>query len=364
MKKKDSKTKDRNKAVDVQPSSTVLLLDLKELIERTRGRVAHQINAELVILNWNIGNRIKTEILNQERAEYGQQIVKSIADELTSLYGRGFSRANLFHMVRFAETFPNKEIVYSLSRQLGWTHFRQIIYLKDELRREFYSEMCCLERWSVRTLQKKIGGMLFERTALSKKTDALVKQELAALREEHRLTPDLIFRDPYLLDFLGLKDAFSEKDLEEAILREMELFLLELGSDFSFIARQKRITVDNEDFYIDLLFFHRELRRLVVIELKLDKFSPSDKGQVELYLRWLDKYERKVGEESPVGLILCAGKSTEQIELLSLDRSDIRVAEYITDEIPKSLLADKLNDAIKHARERLASQRLLENQDE
>ena len=270
-----------------------LLNELRSLIEGARARVAHQVNTELVMLNWNIGSRILKETLKDKRAEYGKQVVERLSGELSKEYGRGYSRTLLFDMVHFAEVFPDEKIVHSLSGQLGWTHFRQIIYLRDDLQREYYSEMCRLERWSVRTLQKKIGGMLFERTALSKKPNELAKQELALLRDEDRLTPDLVFKIHISSDFLGLKGTYSEKDFESAILREMEQFLLELGSDFSFIARQKRISVDNEDFYIDLLFFHRGLRRLVVIELKLEKFKPEHKGQMELYLRWLDKYERR-----------------------------------------------------------------------
>jgi predicted nuclease of restriction endonuclease-like (RecB) superfamily len=155
--------------------------------------------------------------------------------------------------------------------------------------------------------------MLFERTALSRKPEELIRLELDALHNEDRLTPDLVFRDPYFLDFLGLKDRYMEKDLEDAILRELEQFLLELGGGFSFIARQKRIQVDSDDYYLDLLFFHRKLKRLVAIELKLGDFKPADKGQMELYLRWLDKYERQPGEKKPIGLILCAGKKQETV---------------------------------------------------
>ena len=259
-------------------------------------------------------------------------------------------------MVRFAEAFPNEEIVHALRVQLSWTHFRTIIYLDDPLQRDFYAEMCRIERWSTRTLQKKIRGMLFERTALSRKPDELAKQELDALREEDKLTPDLVFRDPYILDFLGLKDTYGEKDMEAAILRELESFILELGAGFAFVARQKRMTVDNEDYYLDLLFYHRVLRRLVAIELKLGKFRAEDKGQMELYLRWLDKHERQDTEGPPIGLILCAGKSTEHVELLQLEPSGIRVAEYLTELPPRQLLEQKLHEAIRAARERLARQ--------
>ena len=256
-------------------------------------------------------------------------------------------------MVRFAEAFPDTQIVATLSRQLSWSHFKEILSLKKPLQRDFYAEMCRLERWSVRTLRKKIDGMLFERTAISKKPEELIEKDLAALREEDKLTPDLVFRDPYFLDFLGLKDTFSEKDIETAILREMESFILEIGAGFSFVARQKRITVDNEDYYLDLLFFHRKLKRLIAIELKLGKFKAAYKGQMELYLRWLEKYEKEPDEEAPLGLILCAGKTSEQIELLQLDKSGIKVAEYMTELPKRELLEQKLHKAVELARKRL-----------
>jgi len=256
-------------------------------------------------------------------------------------------------MIQFAEVFPNKEIVVSLIRQLSWTHFIALIPLKDDLQRDFYAEMCRIERWSVRTLRKKIDGMLYERTAISKKPDKLIEKDLAALREEDKLTTDLVFRDPYFLDFLGLKDTYSEKDLETAILREMESFILELGAGFSFVARQKRISIDSDDYYLDLLFFHRKLKRLIAIELKLGKFKAAYKGQMELYLRWLEKYEKEPGEKTPLGLILCAGKASEQIELLELDKSGIRVAEYMTELPKRELLKQKLHKAVELARKRL-----------
>jgi predicted nuclease of restriction endonuclease-like (RecB) superfamily len=272
---------------------------------------------------------------------------------LVKEFGNGFSRPNLFRMVRFAEVFPGGKIVSTLSRQLSWSHFVEIISLKGDIQRDFYAEMCRIERWSVRILRKKINGMLYERTAISKKPEKLIEKDLAALREEDRLTPDLVFRDPYFLDFLGLKDTFSEKDLETAILREMESFILELGAGFSFVARQKRIIVDNEDYYLDLLFFHRKLKRLIAIELKLGKFKAAYKGQMELYLRWLEKYEKEPGEETPLGLILCAGKTSEQIELLQLGKSGIKVAEYMTELPKRELLEQKLHKAVELARKRL-----------
>jgi predicted nuclease of restriction endonuclease-like (RecB) superfamily len=261
-------------------------------------------------------------------------------------------------MVQFADVFPDEQIVVSLIRQLSWTHFIALIPLKDPMQREFYAEMCRVERWSVRTLRQRINSMLYERTALSKKPDQLAAKELQKLREEDKLTPDLVFRDPYFLDFLDLKNAYSEKDLEAAILREMEHFILELGVGFAFLERQKRISVDHENYYLDLLFYHRKLRRLVAIELKLGKFQAADKGQMELYLRWLNRYERDQSEGSPLGIILCAGKSSEHVELLELDKSGIHVASYLTELPPKDLLQKKLKRAITVARLQLEKQSL------
>ncbi len=256
-------------------------------------------------------------------------------------------------MIQFAEAFPDEKIVASVRRQLSWTHFRVLIPIEDPLKREFYTEMCRIERWSTRILQERIDSMLYERTAISRKPEEVIQHELATLREQDRLSPELVFRDPYVLDFLGLKDRYLEKDLEDAILRELEAFLLELGAGFAFVARQRRIQIDDDDFYIDLLFDHRSLHRLIAIDLKLGNFKAEYKGQMELYLRWLDKYERQPGEESPLGIILCAGKKQEQIELLELNRSGIHVAEYLTELPPRELLAERLHRAIKTARARL-----------
>jgi predicted nuclease of restriction endonuclease-like (RecB) superfamily len=341
---------------DAAPAAVLnaLLVDVRALIAQARERTAQAVNAEMTMLYWHIGDRIRREILGEERAAYGEQIIATLSRQLTAEYSKGFSSQILQHMIRFAEVFRDEKILSTLWRELSWSHFREIMYLKDRLKRDFYVEMCRLEKWSVRALRAKINGMLFERTALARKPDELIEKELKALREEDSLTPDLVFRDPYVLDFLGLHDGYSERDLETAILRELEAFLLELGAGFAFVARQKRITIDGEDFYIDLLFYHRRLRRLIVLELKLEPFSAAHKGQLELYLRWLDRYERAPGEEAPIGLILCAEKRREQIELLQLDQGDIRVAEYLTEKLPSALLERKLHEAIRRARERLA----------
>ena len=334
-------------------SPTALLAELRALILATRQTVAQGVNSALVLLYWQIGQRIRTDILKEKRAEYGEQIVHAVSAKLLDEFGRGFTARNLFNMVRFAETFPDKQIVHALSALLSWTHLRRIIYLDDPLKRDFYAEMCRMERWNTRTLHLKIQSMLFERTALSKKPDKLIAAELKKLRDDDKLSPDLVFRDPYLLDFLGLQDSCAEKDLEAAILREIEAFMLEIGVGFCFVARQKRMQIDGRDYYLDLLFYHRKLRRLVAIELKVGDFEAADKGQMELYLGWLKRHECEPYEAEPLGMILCAGKSDEHVELMDLQKSGIHLASYLTKLLPKEQLVKKLHQAVRLARQRL-----------
>lgn len=336
------------------PDPRRLVHDLRGMIEAARAGMAHAVNSALVLLYWQVGSRIREDLLCSKRASYGERILPTLSAKLVPEYGQGFSERNLARMIRFAEVFPELGIVSLLSRELGWSHFVELIPIGDALKREFYAEMCRVERWSVRTLRGKIGGMLFERTALSRKPEELARRELATLREADRLSPDLVFRDPYFLTFLGLADSYSERDLETAILRELEWFLLELGGGFTFVARQKRLVIDGKDFYIDLLFYHRKLRRLVAIDLKLSEFQAADKGQMELYLRWLERHEMEPGEEPPLGLILCEDKGDEQVELLQLDRSGIRVATYLTELPPKAVLRKRLKIVADLARKQLS----------
>ena len=329
----------------VKKKNNPLFESIRQLIDESKNAIARSVNRELTLLYWNIGKHIKTEILQNKRAGYGDQIVAKLSENLTAEYGKGWSKQQLWNCLYTVETFPKKKILSTLSGELSWSHFKELIYLKDELQREFYIQLCRKERWSVRQLRERIGGMLYERTALSKKPEKLIREELQALEKGEAVSADLYFRDPYILDFLGLKDTFSEKDLETAIIYELQRFITELGNDFAFLARQKRIQIDGEDYYIDLLFYHRQLQRLVVIDLKLGKFKPAYKAQMELYLKWLDINERKGHEQEPIGLILCADKSSEHIELLELNRGNIRVAQYLTVLPPKKLLQQKLHQA-------------------
>jgi len=336
MKKKTGKqvVKTYNKSI-----SGDLIGDIRSLIETARHNVAITVNAGLTILYWQIGNRIRQDILKEKRAEYGKGIVATLSQELIKEYGNGFSYSALTRMVRFAEVFPDTQIVATLSRQLSWSHFKEILPFKKPFQRDFYAEMCRIERWSVRTLRKKIDGMLYERTAISKKPEKLIEKELAALREEDRLTPDLVFRDPYFLDFLGLKDTFSEKDLESSILREMESFILELGAGFSYVGRQVHLEIGGEDFYLDLLFYHLNLRCYIVVELKAVAFKPEYAGKLNFYLSAVDATLKHESDNPSIGLILCKDKNRLVAEYALKDiAKPVGISEYrLIESIPEDL---------------------------
>lgn len=337
---------------------STLFEDVCGIINAARNRVAVYVNSEVCLTKWYVGKRIKEDVLYNQRAEYGKQVVKSLATRLTEIYGSGWSDKSLLHCLRCAETFTEDEIVYAVRRQFSWTHIKTLCYIKDPLKRQFYMEMCRVEHWDTRTLDTKIDSQLFERTAISRKPEEVIKQELSELKGTNILNPDLVFRSSYFLDMLGLSDVFSEKDLESAIVSQMQDFICEMGTDFAFLGRQKRITVDAIDYYIDLLFYHRSLHRLVAIDLKLGKFKPEHEGQMMLYLRYLNQNERKQGEESPIGLILCSEGNTEHIEYLMLDEnSPIKVAQYYTQLPDKKLLAEKLQRAIAIAKNNFSEQK-------
>ena len=333
-----------------KPTEIRLYSDVCSLIENTRQRIATTANAEIIMLHWQIGVCIKEDVLLNQRADYGKEIVKNLAKILTEKYGKGWSDRKLLHCIRSAYTFTEEQIVYAMRTQLSWTHLRSLMFIDDQIKRDFYIEMCRLEHWDTRTLDEKIDSQLYELTALSKKPEEIIQQELNQIRNTNSLTPDIVFRSGYFLDMLGLTDIYSEKDLEDAILVQLQAFIKELGNDFAFLDRQKRITVDAIDYRIDLLFYHRGLRRLVAIDLKLGKFKPEHEGQMLLYLRYLNKNERKEGEESPIGLILCSEGNTEHIEYLMLEDSNIKVAQYYTQLPDKKLLSEKLQRAIAIAR--------------
>jgi len=335
------------KGISTNTPESSLYTEISALIEQARGALVAQANHTTTMLYWKIGSMINTAVLQEKRAEYGKRIVSALATQLQEKFGRTFELRNLRRMVQFAEQFQNIEIVSPLATQLSWSHFVELLPLKTIEAKLFYAQAAARGCLSAKGLRGQISRKAFERTAIA----------------DIRLTPESpvpqgTFKDPYLFDFLGLKNAYHESDLETAILRELESFILEFGKGFAFVERQKRIIIDGEDFYLDLLFYHRTLKRLVAVELKLGKFHAKDKGQMELYLKWLDRYERQEGENAPVGLILCAAGSREQVELLEMHKDGIVVAEYWTDLPPKKELEQKIHTLLAETRERLAQRQL------
>jgi len=313
------------------------------LIEEARRALARQASSTTVYLFWRIGQQVNGEILNHQRAEYGQKIVSSLATQLAASYGRSFEARNLRRMLQFAEQFPDFGIVLPLATQLSWSHVVEVLPMKTTEARFFYLGEAATRQLGKRELRQLIARKGFER------------QEIANSQlTEGVAIPLDTFKDPYLLDMLGLHDGFLEADLETAVLRELESFILELGGGFTFVERQKRMIIDGEDFHLDLLFFHRKLRRMVAVELKIGKFEAAHKGQMELYLGWLNRYERQEGENAPIGLILCSGKNREQIELLQLDQDNIMVAEYWTVFPERPVFERKIHALLESAREQVA----------
>jgi predicted nuclease of restriction endonuclease-like (RecB) superfamily len=344
----------------ISNNTQVLVTDISQFIDNAKLKVAREFNDAQVKLCWLIGNRISTEILNSQKAQYGEQIIIQLANELSLRYGGGFSRSKLFRMVQFARFFADLEIVATLSQQLSWSHFVLLVAIEDKLKRDFYAEMSRVSSWSVRQLKAQIDGMLYERTAISKQPEDIAKLEIAKLQKQDQLTPTMLFKDPYFLDFVGLDSSYSESDLENAILNEVAKFLQELGTDFCFVARQKRMSTGRKDRYLDLLLYNRSLQRLIAIELKIGEFDPAYKGQMEWYLKWLDKNERKPWEKKPLGIILCAYRDEEDIAYLELGKSGIHVAQYFTGLPPKAVLEEKLRQAINVARESYAKKEITE----
>lgn len=336
---------------DIYTENT-LYSDVCDIIDTAKVKMANYVNTNICMTYWRVGTRIKEDVLYNRRAEYGKQIVKNLSYKLNQRYGRGWGYKTLQHCVHAAYTFSEEEIVYATRRQLYWSHLRSIMYIKDDLERQYYIEMAALEHWDTRTLDEKIDKHLYLTTALSRRPEELIRKELNELRETQIMNPDLVFRSSYFLEMFGLPEIFSENELEQKVVDQVEEFMRELGSDFTLMARQKRITVDAVDYKMDLVFFHRSLRRIIVVDLKLGKFKPAYEGQMLLYLRYIDAHERHPWEEAPIGLILCSEGNTEHIEYLMLDEhSPIKVAQYYTQLPDKKLLAAKLQRAIAIARE-------------
>lgn len=335
------------KQQQIQVSDNVLFEELSQLIEKSQSQTIAVVNSAVSLLFWHIGKIINAHILKNKRADYGKEIVSTVSTQLKERFGRNFELRNVRRMMQFAEQFSNVEIIVPLARQLSWSHFVELLPIKKTEAKLFYAQTSSEQGLGIRELRKLISNKTFERTKLA---NTQIKVNSAV--------PFNTFKDPYILDFLGLNDDYLERDLESAILKELEHFILEIGKGFTFVERQKRMIIDGEDFHLDLLFFHRKLKRLVAIDLKIGKFQAKDKGQMELYLKWLDRYDRQEGEEKPIGLILCAETSREQIELLEMDKDGIIVAEYWTELPPKKELEEHLHRALMEARENFERKKL------
>ena len=335
---------------EVQIDENSLFARVAEIIETRKSRAGAYANREVTLMYWEIGRYINSVVLDGGRAEYGKRIFSALTRKLVDRYGKSFQEENVYRMTQFANLFPDLEIVSPLATQLTWTHFCELIRIKGETARLFYANEAVQRHFSTRELRRQISRKAYER------------QEIAnAQLSVQSAIPFNVFKDPFLLDTLGLKDNYLEADLEKAILTSLESFILEFGHGFTFVERQKRMTMDSDDFTLDLLFYHRILKRLVAVELKVGKFIPQYKGQMEFYLKWLNRYERQEGENDPIGLILCTQASRNQIELLELDKSGIAVAEYWTNLPPKALLEEKIRMILHEVQERLERRKLFPN---
>jgi len=327
---------------------TVMLEYISSIIENRKFRAQAHVNRESILMFWEIGKYISSILMNDGRARYGNQILVTLSQELQVKYGKSFEYSNLTRMIKFATRFPDFEILVTLSQDLSWSHFIALLPLKTDDAFIYYAQDAVSRSLGVRELRNQIARKAYERGEIS-------NLQLT----EASTVPFNLFKDPYLLDVMGLRDNYLEADLEKAILADLESFILEFGNGFTFVARQKRMIMDDEDFVLDLLFFHRILRRLVAVELKVGKFKPSYSGQMRFYLKWLDRYERKKGEQAPIGLILCTHASRDQIELMELDKEGIAVAEYWTELPPKAVFEKKIQAIMEEAKERLARRRML-----
>lgn len=321
-----------------------------EIIDEARARVAVYVNAHSSMTFWNVGRYIIDDMEYQAYSAYGQKILATLSQRLTERYGKGYTYSALTRMMKVARLYDNREMFAMLSQTLTWSHFIELITIKDDTKRLFYQQMGIVEHWSVTKLREKQDEMAYERSMIAAKPEDEIVKALENV-SPHHTDPDVVLKSSYILDFLGLSGYYSEEELEDAIARQLEKFILELGQGFAFLERQKRFTIDGTDYYLDLLFYHRKLKRLVAIDLKLGKFKPQYKGQMELYLKYMQKYDMQPDENPPIGLLLCSEGNTEHIELLMLDEDNIKVGQYLTSLPDKQWFIDKLNRSLLIAKE-------------
>jgi len=347
-----SSSKGDNNRLIRQPAGVMdentLFERVSDIIETRKARAGAFANQEVTLMYWEVGHFIGANVLDGGRAGYGKQVVMTLSQKLQTRYGSSFDYTNVRRMMQFASRFADVAIVAPLAQQLSWSHFAELLPLKSDDAFMFYAQDAAIRQLGKRGLREQIMRKAYERREVA-------NSELS----EQSAIPFNVFKDPYLLDILGLKENFLEADLEKAILAELEKFILEFGHGFTFVERQKRMTMDGDDFRLDLLFYHRILKRLVAVELKLGKFKPSYMGQMRFYLKWLNRYEQQEGENPPIGLILCTEASRDQIEIMELDKEGIAVAEYWTELPPKAEFERKIRELYNEAQERLERRKLL-----
>lgn len=323
---------------------------VSEIIDNARYQAAVYVNAHTSLTFWNVGKFIINDMNYQTYSAYGQKILATLSQRLMARYGKGYTYSALTRMMKVARVYSDYEMFATLSQTLTWSHFLEIITIENDTKRLFYQQMSIAEHWSVKQLRNKQDEMAYERSLLAVKPNDKMVKTLENINPHH-MEPEVVLKSSYVLDFLGLSGYYSEEDLENAIAKQLESFILELGQGFAFLERQKRFTIDGTDYYLDLLFYHRKLNCLIAIDLKLGKFKPQYKGQMELYLKYLQKYEMQPNENKPIGLLLCSQGNTEHIELLMLDEDNIKVGQYLTCLPDKQWFIDKLNRSIMIAKE-------------
>ena len=319
---------------------STVLTGLTELLESARLASARAVNSIMAATYWEVGRRIiEFEQEGKDRAAYGTRLIARLAGDLTRRFGRGFGAVNLAQMRKFYQTWPTPEIFQTTSEKsrpqapaaalprfpLSWSHYVRLLSVEKPEARAFYEAEALRGGWTVRQLERQIGTQFYERTLLSRDKAAMLRKGQIA-KPEDALTPEEEIKDPFVLEFLDLKDEYSESDLEEALIRHLETFLLELGDDFTFVGRQRRLRIDDEWYRVDLLFFHRRLRSLILIDLKLNTLTPGDVGQMHLYLTYAREHWTRPGENPPVGLILCA-------------KHGAGVAKYALEGLPNKVIA-------------------------
>ena len=342
-----------NKIIDTKAIELVsdhLYQGVVDIINDAKRDVIVYVNKHANMMFWHIGHFINEDMGYQQYSAYGDKILATLSQRLTALYGKGYTYSAVTRMMKVARIYNEEGMFATLSQTLTWSHFLELITIEDDTKRLFYQQMGIAEHWSVRQLRDKQDEMAYERALIAAKPENEIITTLEQVSPTH-MEPDAVLRNSYVLDFLGLSGYYSEGELEAAIAKQLEAFILELGQGFAFLERQKRFTIDGTDYYLDLLFYHRKLKCLIAIDLKLGKFKPQYKGQMELYLKYLQKYDMQPDENPPIGLLLCSEGNTEHIELMMLNEDRIKVAQYLTCLPDKQWFIDKLNRSILIAKE-------------